>query len=500
MATGGSTSSAPRPSVSHVAGPQKGGTLTENVVGGTWPTFDPGLPTAQTSEFPYFSAVFGTLFDASKSGALVPDLATNYSVSTDGKLITIDLRPGLKFTDGTPLNASAVKWNIERYANPATNCLCASFLKALATVTTPNNHTVVLHLSSRYSPIMAVLTTSTGAFMVSPTAYAAEGTGFQTAPVGAGPFKLVSDVPNSTLVYAKNPGYWDARHVYLNGLNIVSVGSGPSAVSAVASGTAQFAAGLAPSDVQTAGSLNVPVVRPPTLNYYMMEFNENEAPFNNPLAREALQEATNPAALNSAVNLGQGHVTEIMEGPGQTPFYGYKVPGAITYNPTAAAALVKQIGGLSFTFFTILNTGVYPLIAQALVNQWSAVGINAQVNLTNHNVAVVDMTQGTGQAELSVYGTYLDPLLSQQTIVECGATINHYYCDQAVTKLLLKIGASYNPQAQLAYYDQMWKIVMVKDHAYVALMTAPGFDAVSASAHFTQPLGGYLYFKNLWLS
>ena len=476
-----------------------GGTLTYDVVGGTWPTFDPGLPTAQTSEFPYFSAVYGNLFDLTKAGDLVPDLATAYAISTDGLKVTIDLRTGVKFSDGTAFNASAVRWNILRYANPATNCLCAQFLKAVSSVTAPNAHTVVIHLANRYEPLMSVLTTSTGAFMVSPTAFADEGANYATAPVGAGPFKLTADIPNSSLTFAKNPGYWDAKHVYLAGANVVSVGSGPSAVSAVSSRTAQFASGLAPSDVQTAKSLNVPTIAPPALNYYMMEMNQNEAPFNNPLAREALQEATNPAAINNAVNLGYGHVTQLLEGPGQIPFYGYKVKGAVTYNPTAAAALVKQIGGLSFTFFTILNTGVYPLIAQALINQWAAVGINAQVNLTNHNVAVVDMTQGTGQAELSVYGSYVDPLLSQQTIVECGATINHYYCDQSVTHLLLKIGASYSHNAQLAYYDQLWQIVMNKDHAYVALTTAPGFDALAGSAHFAVPLGYYLYLKNVWV-
>ena len=88
-------------------------TFTEDVVGGTWPTFDPSLPTAQTSEFPYFAAVYGTLFDVTKTGTLTPDLATAYTVSTDGKTVTIDLRPGAVFSDGSPFGASAVKWNIE---------------------------------------------------------------------------------------------------------------------------------------------------------------------------------------------------------------------------------------------------------------------------------------------------------------------------------------------------------------------------------------------------
>ena len=480
--------------------PVMGGTATVDIIGGTWPTLDPSMPTSQTSEFPYFASIYGTLFDVNSSGQLVPDLATQYAISPDGKTVTIDLRPKVTFSDGTPFTSAAVKWNLTRDALASTNCLCTPFLQAVRAVTTPNKTTVVIHLKNRYSPLMGVLTTSPGAFFVSPSAYQSEGVGFQTAPIGAGPYKVSSDVPNSTLTLVKNSRYWDAKHVYLNQLNLVVVGTGASAVAAVASHTAQLATGLAPADVTTAKGLGVPIVSTPALGYYMFQMNQYLAPFNNPIAREALQYATNPAAISAAVLLGTAKTTEVMTGPAQTPFYGYKLKGAITYDPAKAKALVQQLGGLSFSFFTIANSGIWPQMAQALVQQWAAVGINATAQVIPHNVAVTYMTNGTGQAELDTYGIYLDPLLSMQTIAQCGATINHTYCDHAVDHLMLKVAASNNPTSQLNYYGQMWKQMLITDHGYVPLTVAPVFDAFGTTTHITTPIGGFIYYKNFWLS
>ena len=483
----------------HTQQPVSGGTATVDVDGGTWPTLDPSMPTSQTSEFPYFAAIYGALFDVNTKGQYVPDLATQYSTSPDGKTVTIDLRPKLKFSDGTPLNSTAVKWNIQRDALPATNCLCTPFLGSVKSITTPNKTTLVIHLANRYSPLMGVLTTSPGAFFMSPTAYASEGTGFATAPVGAGPFKVVSDVPSTTLTLAKNPNYWNAKHVYLNNLNLVVVGTGASAVSAVASNTAQLATTLAPADVSTAQGLHVTIATPTPLGYYYVHMNQYTAPFNNPIAREALQYATDPTSIASSVLDGDATPTNVLTGPGQTPFFGYKLKGAVTYDPAKAKQLVQQIGGLSFTFFTVANTGVWPTLAQALVQQWAAAGIQATAQVIPHNVAVTYMDAGDGQAELDTYGNYLDPLLSMQTFAQCGATINHVFCDHTIDHLMLKVAASDNPAAQLVYYKQIWTQMMINDHGFVAITTTPVFDAVGAHTHFVNPLGAFIYLKDMWI-
>ncbi len=57
------------------------------------------------------NAVYGQLFELGAKGAIIPDLATGYPFSTDAKTVTLDLRQGVKFTDGTPFNAAAVAWN-----------------------------------------------------------------------------------------------------------------------------------------------------------------------------------------------------------------------------------------------------------------------------------------------------------------------------------------------------------------------------------------------------
>src|SRR5487761_682888 len=91
------------------AAPAHGGSLTVLVVAGglaTWPNLDP--PASGTANADYRDAIFGEMFHQNADGTVVPALAKGVTVSSDGLTVTIALRPGVKFSDGTPLNAAAV--------------------------------------------------------------------------------------------------------------------------------------------------------------------------------------------------------------------------------------------------------------------------------------------------------------------------------------------------------------------------------------------------------
>jgi peptide/nickel transport system substrate-binding protein len=103
-----------------------GGSLTVfewNGYSGDWPAgLDPATNINGAATQSQMNAVFGSLFELGPNGTIIPDLATGYSFSNGGKTITLDIRQGVKFTDGTPFNAAAVAWNINRDLKSACTC------------------------------------------------------------------------------------------------------------------------------------------------------------------------------------------------------------------------------------------------------------------------------------------------------------------------------------------------------------------------------------------
>src|SRR3984885_13332437 len=157
--TSGSTSSTSGNTSSQT--PQYGGTL-NYLVSGLLSEWDLGLDPATGGAAPsmYEDAIFGQLFRLTPSGGIQDVIASGYQVTDGGTELTISLRPGVKFTDGTPLNAAAVAWNIKRdLATPSTASPVGSWPALVKTsgITTPNDLTVVLHFTTPYAPLITTL-------------------------------------------------------------------------------------------------------------------------------------------------------------------------------------------------------------------------------------------------------------------------------------------------------------------------------------------------------
>src|SRR6476619_5418643 len=122
---GGSSTSGGNTPASSTA-PKTGGSLTvlEGAgFAGDWPAgLDPATNINGAADQSYMDAVYGELFELGPKGKIINDLATGYSFSNDAKTITITLRQGVKFTDGTPFNADAVVWNIKRDLKSSCTC------------------------------------------------------------------------------------------------------------------------------------------------------------------------------------------------------------------------------------------------------------------------------------------------------------------------------------------------------------------------------------------
>ncbi|MGI8825379.1 MAG: ABC transporter substrate-binding protein [Chloroflexota bacterium] len=150
--------------------------------------------------------VMDKLFDLDSKGHIVPMLATGYKVSKDHRTYTISLRKGVRFQDGTPFNAQAVKFNLDRYRQ-ASSAPRAVELKLVDSVATSGSYAVKVRLSEPFSPLISILTDRSG-MMVSPKAVQTEGSSFALHPVGTGPFMLKDRVKGDHITLVRNPHYW----------------------------------------------------------------------------------------------------------------------------------------------------------------------------------------------------------------------------------------------------------------------------------------------------
>src|SRR6185437_11999350 len=154
-------------------------------------------------------AIYDTLLKVTPGGEIKPGLATGYTVSQDGLTYELTLRPGLKFQDGTPLDAAAVKFNLERELDPKNDCWCRAFISSIASVDAKDKEHVVLHLAKPYAPLPYTLASIFGGLLASPTAIQKYGKDYGNHPVGAGPFRFVSQQTGNYVTVERWDGYWE---------------------------------------------------------------------------------------------------------------------------------------------------------------------------------------------------------------------------------------------------------------------------------------------------
>jgi peptide/nickel transport system substrate-binding protein len=196
-----------------------GGTLTIATFAELGSTLDPIVVRGVTASGMYHAfSVYGALaiFDQETS-TVQPFMAESVETTDEGTTWVVTIKDGITFTDGTPYDAEAVKFNWDRIADPANASANASAVTSMVsyTVTDPLTITVVLKgINTQWPTVLA----TNLSFIGSPTAIASMGDQFGNTPVGAGPFILESWVRDSQMTYKKNPDYFDSPRPYVDEL------------------------------------------------------------------------------------------------------------------------------------------------------------------------------------------------------------------------------------------------------------------------------------------
>jgi peptide/nickel transport system substrate-binding protein len=409
---GGSDNSGNTTTASEGGAQKKGGTLTvlaDTGYNGAWPAgLDPATNTNGAANQSYMTSIFGQLFELRENGKIVPTLASGYTQSTDGMTFDIKLRPGMTFSDGSPFDADTVAWHFNRVLK--STCTCRPNWPTLKSVSAQGADTVEIKFSAPNAAFINQLIVSNANWVASKKSLDAMGErAFRIKPVGAGPFKVVSNKLSSELVLERNPDYYNKDRPFLDKLIFKAIGGGDeAALQALQSGQAQAYENMSTPTLVDQASKNdkFTVLQTTGTSPYNIQLNMMIPPFNNKKARDAIYYATDSEAIRSKLFNNRYPNTQSFTGEGGL-FFTPTVPGYKTYDLAKAKQLVQELGGLNVDLGTI-KVLVAGQVIQALQSQWQQAGIKVQI----HNYDLAQLIQafqgGKWQSMLQTAGSY-DP-------------------------------------------------------------------------------------------
>src|SRR5690625_1986438 len=206
-------------------------------------------PTTSSSLYTRYvmSSICEKLYDIDESGSLVPQLAAELPTLRDGgRRVSIPLREGVEFADGTPFDASAVKRTLQRHLNKDDSAR-ASEMGPVSSIETPSSHEIVLEYAKPFAPITAALADRAGMIM-SPEALDRLGDDFAQSPVCVGPFKFVDRVPQTSITVERDPNYYAADEVHLDTIKYRIMTDGNIRAPNLRSGDVQVIGTVSPQD------------------------------------------------------------------------------------------------------------------------------------------------------------------------------------------------------------------------------------------------------------
>lgn len=262
-----------------------------------------------------------TLTTLDESGMPIPWLATNWHTDPDAKTLTLELREGVKFHDGTNFDAEAVKWNLELQIAAG-----RAELKSIESIDILNDYKVQLNLS-RNDSLLIINFSSFPGMIISPTAYKQNGKDWAvTNPVGTGPFKFVSWERDVKHVFEKFDDYWQDDKPYVERLEIHIIADPVAQIAAFKRGEVDVIIDVPPHEAKNfEGDSGIEIITT-TMPIRFWGFQPDNAKPNSPYydlkVRQAIWHAVDSEATANAIGYGYWK-----------PMIQVTLPDCWTYNP-----------------------------------------------------------------------------------------------------------------------------------------------------------------------
>ena len=448
-----------------------------------------------------------------------PGLAETWEISADATEYTFHLRKDVKFHDGTPLTAAAVKASFDHIVDPATKSLSA------ASALGPYDRTDVI---DDYTA-KVVFKEPNGSFLnnvadslfspSSPAALAAAGADFGQHPVGTGQYMFKEWVINDHVTLVRNPDYaWASPSFtnqgqgYFDELVFRIIPDASTRVNALKTGEVDMAENLPPQDVITFQNdpafqvLNASVTGMP----YNIMVNVATAPTDDIKVRQALQFATNQDEIIDALFKGVYEAAHNIFLPA-TLGYDASLDTMYSYSPDRAKSLLDEAGWvlngdvrekdgqkLKLNFVNIAGFG-FDDISLVLQAQFADVGVQADISAEAFSAAAATYNAGTHNlADFFYYA--VDPYF-MRSLFSCDQIASGFnwmhYCDPALEALIQEGNSTGDNAKRGEIYAQAAKMVMENAAVIPIYQQRAVFAAKKGITGVNFSLNGYPYFHDL---
>jgi peptide/nickel transport system substrate-binding protein len=404
------------------------------------------------NESPYNQAVYDSLLQASPAGAIEPHLATAWSYNAAKTVLTLTLRTGVKFTDGTPFDASVAAQNLEAFQKGTSSN--AGYLVNMASATAVSPTELVIRLKQPDPAFLTYLTQAAGS-QESPKAWKTPTAA--TVPVGSGPYLLdtKATVVGSSYVFTANPNYWDKpeRHYSKIVMNVYTTAT--TVLDAIEGGQVNAANTFDNTtipQIQNAGF----TVYPLQLNWAGLSLFDRNGTMSGPLGkvqvRQAINMAFDRAALLKDMSNGYGSVTSQVF-PASSPGYDKSLDSYYSFDPAKAKRLLAAAGyPHGFTLDMPSITAAFGVSTYALI-QAELANIGIKVNYTDYQGSQIFTAILAPKYPATYFTLEEDPVPWQlaQFLLTKNATFNPFHStDSTVAGYLTTMQTGSSAQAAVA--------------------------------------------------
>jgi peptide/nickel transport system substrate-binding protein len=413
------TAPAAAPTTAPAAGaagkPVKGGTLTVAMERDAT-TFDP-----TKSQDVYSNAIIGltvdSLYKVDEKGNVVGMLVEKTD-NPSPNVYVMTLRKGIKFQDGTDLNAEAVKFNLDRHRNDEKGTRLQD-VKDITSIETPDPYTVTITLKAPFAPFTSKLVGGAG-YVQSPAAVQKLGDNLQRDLTGAGsgPYKFVSWQKDTAITIERNPDYWDkdadgTQLPYMDKIIFKPYPDENTRLTNVKTGDADVLMGNPPfkdlEDLKKSPDLTYKEIA--GLGFQFIFVNTSKEPFNNPAMRRAVSYAIDREQIRQAVYFGAGKTLQLPV-PEVIPWAVLK--DGLPYGQRDVNKAKQELtsAGITNPSFTFQISNASPQLQQAaelIKDQIKDAGINMDIQLIEFATVVQNGNTGEYQALSLGWSGSVDP-------------------------------------------------------------------------------------------
>ncbi|HEV7948156.1 MAG TPA: ABC transporter substrate-binding protein [Glaciihabitans sp.] len=414
------------------------------------------------------------LYDINADGEIIPMLAEELpEVSDDGLTVTIPVREGIVFADGTDLDAAAVAQTIDRGLTLEGSSR-RSELGPITDVVAVDSNTVEVTYSEPFAPLTAALADRAG-MILSPAALAEKGDAFGDAPVCVGAFKFVERVPQTSITVERDPLYYDAENVHLDTITYRIITDSNIRSANLQSGDVQVADTISTQDVGALSETDgIGILQVGSLGYQGLTLNlgnvngvgTDPVPLETPLAsnadiRMALSMSVDREALVSSV-FSNWYSPACSPVSPQSPFTSEASEACPEYDPEASLAILEE-AGVPVPFPITMQVSNNPdtlRFAQALQAAVAEGGFELSIAPVEYSTLLDVQTRGDFEALQLGWSGRVDPHGNMYNFLSTGGGNNYSGYSNPEVDGLMTEAASINDTAERGeLYGQAVEIV-----------------------------------------